>query len=63
MAWEGIVKQAGGLAIDCDDGGGAGARFDLAPQAWQFLKDHPYGVKPEPYTALPSAWPSYCSIK
>ena len=36
--------------------------YSVAPQAWQFMKDHPFGVSPEPYTKLSSAWPSYCTI-
>jgi hypothetical protein len=65
-AWEAEIKQANGFAIDCDDGGTHSdyvLRTKIAPQAVQFFLDHPYGVKPEPYTALPAGWPAYCSIK
>ena len=30
---------------------------------WQFMKDHPFGVTPEPYAnGLPASFPSYCKI-
>ncbi|HTB76265.1 MAG TPA: hypothetical protein VK762_23620 [Polyangiaceae bacterium] len=65
--WEGMIKSAGGFSIDCNDGGNHTDFFTkrapgLEPVAWQFFKDHPYGVKPEPYTSLPSGFPSYCKI-
>jgi predicted esterase len=66
-ALEDDVKARGGFAMDCDDGGPhvSGLRLSSAPRTWQFLKDHPYKVKPEPYAAgLPAKdnYPSYCSI-
>jgi len=60
------IKMAGGFAIDCDDGGthtDFTLRTKVAPEALQFFLDHPYGVKPEPYSTLPTTFPSYCSIK
>jgi dienelactone hydrolase len=63
--WETDIKGMGGFAIDCDDGGAHTDilnRAKIAPNATQFFLDHPYGVKPEPYTAIPSGWPSYCKI-
>ncbi len=65
-AWEGEIKTAHGFAIDCNDGGAhtdVALRTKVAPQALQFFLDHPYGVTPEPYTALPAGWPTYCAIK
>jgi hypothetical protein len=62
--WEQNVVAAGGLAIDCDDGGShidVFSRFAVAPSAWQFFMDHPWGVA-APYTTLPSGFPSYCMI-
>jgi hypothetical protein len=64
--WEPQIKQAGALAIDCNDGQ---AHVDfmrlssLAPVSLKFFQDHPFGVKPEPYTSLPSGFPSYCKIE
>jgi hypothetical protein len=65
-AWEKEIKMANGFAIDCDDGSNHTdfkTRTKVAPQALQFFLDHPYGVKPEPYTTLPAGWPTYCTIK
>jgi poly(3-hydroxybutyrate) depolymerase len=59
------VKSHGGFVVDCNHGGmhcGAPAN-DIAAQ-WQFCKDHPFGVSPEPYaSSLPSSFPSYCTIQ
>jgi dienelactone hydrolase len=65
--WEQQIKQAGGFSIDCNDGGNHTDFFTkrapgLQPVAWKFFNDHPYGVKPEPYTSLPSGFPTYCKI-
>jgi poly(3-hydroxybutyrate) depolymerase len=59
------VKQNAGYAINCDHGGAhAGAPAALQTAAWQFMKDHPFGITPEPYGAsLPAIFPSYCVIK
>jgi poly(3-hydroxybutyrate) depolymerase len=54
----------GGYVVDCNHGGGhCGApASDIAAQ-WQFCKDHPFGVAPDPYAGgLPSSFPSYCSV-
>ncbi len=63
--WESQIKQAGAMAIDCNDGQ-AHVDFsrlsNLAPVSLKFFQDHPFGVKPEPYTTLPSGFPSYCKI-
>jgi hypothetical protein len=64
--WIAGIKKANGFAIGCNDGGNHTdfqRRTKIAPQAIQFFIDHPYGVKPAPYTALPSDFPAYCSIK
>jgi predicted esterase len=65
-ALENDLRKRGALAIDCDDGSShvdVLSRFKVGPSAWQFLKDHPFGVKPEPYTtALPAGFPSYCKL-
>jgi hypothetical protein len=65
--WEGMIKSAGGFSIDCNDGGNHTDFFTkrapgLEPVAYKFFADHPYGIKPEPYTSLPSGFPSYCKI-
>jgi hypothetical protein len=56
------IASRGGFAIDCDHGGThAGASTELRSAAWQFMKDHPYGVAPKPYTVLPSGFAG-CTI-
>ncbi|HEX4334598.1 MAG TPA: hypothetical protein VH062_01720 [Polyangiaceae bacterium] len=57
------VKSAGGIAVDCDHGGGhCQAPAALIASQWQFCKDHPYGVNPDPYAGgLPSSFPMYCT--
>jgi poly(3-hydroxybutyrate) depolymerase len=58
------IASKGGYVVDCNHGGGhCGAPApDIAAQ-WQFCKDHPFGVSPNPYSGgLPSSFPSYCTI-
>lgn len=54
----------GGFVINCNHGGGhCAAPKDLKLAMWQFMKDHPFGVDPEPYAnGLPATFPSYCQI-
>ncbi len=64
-AWETQIKQAGALGIDCNDGQvhvDFNRLSSLSPVSLKFFQDHPFGVKPEPYTSLPSGFPSYCKI-
>jgi poly(3-hydroxybutyrate) depolymerase len=64
--WETQIKQAGALSIDCNDGQmhiDFTRLSNLAPVSLKFFEDHPFGVKPEPYTSLPSGFPSYCTIQ
>ncbi len=58
------VVAKGGFAINCDHGGGhCAAPKELKLAMWQFMKDHPFGVSPEPYAnGLPASFPSYCKI-
>ena len=65
--WESAIKQSGGFSIDCNDGGNHidffGKRAPaLRSVALQFFIDHPFKTAPEPYTTLPSAFPSYCKL-
>jgi hypothetical protein len=64
MFLAGDVAKHGGFAVDCNHGGGhVGAPDDLKLAGWQFMKDHPFGVFPEPYAqGLPSMFPKYCKI-
>ena len=68
QTWESQIKTAGGFSIDCNDGGSHLSFFatrapGLKAVAYdKFFADHPYGVKPEPWTSLPSGFPTYCKI-
>jgi hypothetical protein len=57
------VKGLGGIAVDCDHGGGhCGAPAALTAAQWQFCKDHPFGIKTDPYAGgLPGSFPAYCT--
>jgi poly(3-hydroxybutyrate) depolymerase len=58
------IAKKGGFAVDCDHGGGHCQSPAAVKNAqWQFLKDHPFGVSPEPYAAgLPANFPMFCQI-
>jgi hypothetical protein len=67
MLLENDLKDKGSFVIDCDDGGdhlqsGPARMAGLAAPGWQFFKDHPYEVNPEPYQSVPSSFPPYCKI-
>ena len=57
------MKNAGSFVVNCDHGGGhCQAPAALYTAAWQFMKDHPFGVTPEPYgMSLPAIFPNYCA--
>ena len=57
------VADKGGFAVDCDYGGAhAGAPTELRTDGWQFLKDHPFAVSPEPYASGLPGFPETASI-
>jgi poly(3-hydroxybutyrate) depolymerase len=55
----------GGYVVDCNHGGGhCGAPADDVAAQWQFCKDHPFGVSPDPYGGkIPSNFPTYCTYQ
>jgi hypothetical protein len=55
-------KNRGGFVINCNHGGGHCGGGGLAPDIWEFFKAHPYGVEPQPWTALPSGFDGSCEI-
>jgi hypothetical protein len=63
---ENDLKSKGSFVIDCDDGGdhqGITTRMaGAAAPGWQFFKDHPYKINPEPYKSVPSSFPAYCKL-
>ena len=66
QTWANSYTQAGGFAINCDDGGdhitSAFTRMGFGGRAMPFLQAHTWHQSPEPYDPLPSGWPSYCTI-
>jgi hypothetical protein len=58
------LKANGHFTIMCDHGEGHSVPQAIVIAAWQFLRDHPYGVTPEPYAAgIPATYPPYCSLE
>ncbi|MBM4361780.1 MAG: hypothetical protein FJ104_03790 [Deltaproteobacteria bacterium] len=60
------VKGRGGMAIDCDDGGGhvnLGRLSTMSAPGWQFFKDHPFGVNPSPYVGGLPSFPATCALR
>jgi predicted esterase len=53
----------GGFVINCDHGGGhCGAPPELQIAAWEFMKDHPWGVTESPWAdGFPDGVPDYCA--
>ena len=48
---------------ECEHDGGHVPPNGAKDYVWQFFEDHPLGVDPEPYAdAMPSSFPSYCSV-
>jgi len=58
------IAAKGGFAVNCNHGGGhCGSPETVKAAQWKFMKDHPFGVDPEPYSAgLPSDFPAFCEI-
>ena len=56
------IAGMGGFVVNCDHGGRhCGSPSAVKEAQWQFLKDHPFGVSPDPYAAgLPASFPSSC---
>jgi hypothetical protein len=62
-AWEADVAMRGGFSMDCNTGGGhVSGPPEISPGMWQFFKDHPFKVKPQPYPPIPAVFPSYCKV-
>jgi predicted esterase len=58
------IAAKGGFAVNCNHGGGhCGSPATVKAAQWEFMKDHPFGVDPEPYASgLPSDFPAFCEI-
>jgi len=62
-AWEADIATKKGFSMDCNTGGGhVSGPPQILPGMWQFMLDHPFKVKPQPYPPIPAVYPSYCQI-
>lgn len=62
--YKSAIEARGGFAFLCDHGKGHSIpQGSVQANAWQFLKDHPYGTRPSPYAGgLPDGFPGYCVV-
>jgi hypothetical protein len=62
--FDNYILKYGGFAVNCiHNSGHCGAPASVYASAWQFMKDHPFGVTPEPYASgLPSGFDPVCKI-
>ena len=62
--YEADIAKKGGMSVGCNNmGGHVSAPPLVSPALWQFLNDHPFKVKPDPYAGgLPKTFPSICQI-
>ncbi len=62
-AYSAWMTMNGHFSFMCNHNMGHTVPLDARDSAYQFLKDHPFGVSPEPYAkALPAGFPSYCAL-
>jgi predicted esterase len=62
LAWYETNRVRGYYSMLCAHNGAHDIPADLVPHVFQFFRDHPYRVQPEPYIrSVPSDYPSYCS--
>ena len=63
MTYNQFMKDAGHFAFICDHGKGHTVPADGRAPAYEFLKAHPFGERPEPYEkGLPADFPAYCTL-
>jgi hypothetical protein len=62
-AWEANIQMQGGFSVDCNTGGGhVSGTPQIDPAIWTFFQDHPFKVKDDYTSGLPSDFPSDCQI-
>ena len=58
------LRTDGHFAFLCNHDGGHTIPSGIGTHAWRFFQDHPYGTQPSPYaSALPSTFPTYCTLQ
>jgi len=57
------LQADGHFSFLCNHNKGHTLPSDGRASAWQFLLDHPFGTRPDPYeNGLPAGFPSYCAL-
>jgi len=63
LAFSEKLREDGSFVVECVHTGAHTLPAGASEFTWQFFKDHPYGVDPEPYLdGLPSSLPDYCYL-
>ncbi|MFT3772444.1 MAG: hypothetical protein QM820_44180 [Minicystis sp.] len=63
QSYHDALTEDGHFSFLCNHGKGHTVPSDGRASAFQFLMDHPFGTRPEPYAGgLPASFPSYCSL-
>ncbi len=63
IAYQQNLADEGHFSFLCNHNMGHTVPADGRASAWQFLKDHPFKLQPEPYkNGLPAGFPSYCTL-
>ncbi len=56
------LRNDGHFIVECEHTAGHRPPANAGAMAWLFLKDHPRGVTPEPWSMLPPSLPAFCEI-
>lgn len=56
------LRDDGHFIVECEHSAGHLPPDNAGPMAWTFLKDHPRGLSPEPWSTLPASLPAFCEI-
>lgn len=58
-----MLEKGASIVINCNHGGGHCGAGAVQASAWQFMQDHPFGIRPSPYEkGLPSGFHQSCKI-
>jgi poly(3-hydroxybutyrate) depolymerase len=58
-----MLEKGASIVINCNHGGGHCGAGAVQASAWQFMQDHPFGIRPSPYeSGLPSGFHESCKI-
>lgn len=58
-----MLAKGASIVVNCNHGGGHCGAGAVQASAWQFMQDHPFGIRPSPYAGgLPSGFSPTCKI-